>query len=284
MLYGDVGLGKTHLVQAIGNEILKKNKNAKVVYIPTGDFVNQFVDCIKNNDTSRFLKYYSNVDVLILDDIQFLKNKTKTQEILFNIFNKLHQEGKEIILTSDSMPESSQGIQERLVSRFKWGLTVNISQPDLETKIAIIKSKADMLNIDIDYQKIEKIVEQQACNVRELEGIFLSVIADNKNINKETRKEIKKNVNELTFEKIINFICNHFNVSEEEILGNCRKKEIVLARQVVMYFCKKLLNMSLCEIGERIGNRDHSTVIHAIKNVDEKYHDDVTSLIKDFKS
>lgn len=282
MVYGHVGLGKTHLVQAIGNGILKNNKNANVVYIPTSDFVNQFVDCIKNNDTSKFLKYYSNVDVLILDDIQFLKNKSKTQEILFSIFNKLHQEGKEIILTSDCVPESNQGIQERLVSRFKWGLTVNISQPDLETKIAIIKSKAENLNIDIDYKTIENFVDNQICNVRELEGMFLSMLAVNKNqeSNDKVLEIKKKNDNEITFEKIIDFSCSHFNVSEEEILGSCRKKEIVLARQVVMYLCKKLLKMSLCAIGEKVGNRDHSTVIHAIRNIDCKYQENINSLVE----
>ena len=286
MVYGNVGLGKTHLVQAIGNEILKSQKNAKVVYIPTGDFVNQFVDCIKNNDTSKFLKYYSNVDILILDDIQFLKNKTKTQEILFNIFNKLHQEGKEIILTSDCVPESNQGIQERLVSRFKWGLTVNISQPDLETKIAILKSKAEELNIDIDYQTIENFVDNEICNVRELEGMFLSMIAENKTYeNNEKVLELKRqNDKKITFEKIIDFACRHFKVTEEEIFGSCRKKEIVLARQVVMYLCKKLLNMSLCEIGEKVGNRDHSTVIHAIRNIDSKYQTNINSLVEKINS
>jgi len=286
MLYGNVGLGKTHLVQAIGNEILKRQKDAKVTYIPTSDFVNQFVDCIKNNDTSKFLKYYSSVDVLILDDIQFLKNKTKTQEILFNIFNKLHQEGKEIILTSDCVPESNQGIQERLVSRFKWGLTVNISSPDLETKIAILKSKADELNIDIDYKTIEDFVDDQICNVRELEGMFLSMIAENKNFeHNEKVAEIKKqNDKKITFEKIVDFACRYFNVSEEEIFGSCRKKELVFARQVVMYLCKKILKMSLCEIGEKVGNRDHSTVIHAIKSIDSKHQDDVNVIVAKINS
>ena len=286
MVYGNVGLGKTHLVQAIGNEILKKQKDAKVVYVPTSDFVNQFVDCIKNNDTSKFLKYYSNVDVLILDDIQFLKNKNKTQEILFNIFNKLHQEGKEIILTSDSVPGSNQGIQERLVSRFKWGLTVNISSPDLETKIAILKSKADELNIDIDYKTIEDFVDDQICNVRELEGMFLSMLAGNKNFeNNEKVVEIQKQKDKvITFEKIITFACQYFKITEEELFGSCRKKELVFARQVVMYLCKKLLNMSLCEIGEKVGNRDHSTVIHAIRNVDNKYQKDVDLIVAKINS
>jgi chromosomal replication initiator protein len=286
MVYGNVGLGKTHLVQAIGNEILKKERDAKVVYIPTGDFVNQFVNSIKNNDTSKFLKYYSDVDVLILDDIQFLKNKTKTQEILFNIFNKLHQEGKEIILTSDCVPESNQGIQERLVSRFKWGLTVNISQPDLETKIAIIKSKADDLNIDIDYKTIENLIDNQICSIRELEGMFLSMIAENKNFghNEKVLELEKLNVKKITFGKIIAFACKHFKISEEEIFGSCRKKEIVIARQVVMYLCKELLNMSLCEIGEKVGNRDHSTVIHAIRNVAIKYRENINSLVAKINS
>ncbi len=278
MVYGGVGLGKTHLIQAIGNEIKSSHPEKYVFYVASEKFTNQFIDALKNNNIQEFIAYYRNVDVLMLDDVQFLKDKEKTQEIFFHIFNHLHQNGKQIIMTSDCPPKDLQGLQERLVSRFKWGLTADLTQPDFETRIAIIKKKMQADGISIPDQVVEYLAYTVDTNIRELEGVIISLIAHASLAKEEVNLELAKNilqniVTEIDSEVGIDFIqktvSKYFNVDLEDLRAKTRKKEIVIARQVAMYFSKDYTNHSLKSIGYHFGGRDHSTVIHAVQSVND---------------
>ena len=278
MLYGGVGLGKTHLVQAIGNEIKAQHPDKKIVYSASEKFTNQFIDALKNNNIQDFISYYRNVDVLILDDVQFLKEKEKTQEIFFHIFNHLHQSGKQIIMTSDCAPKDLQGLQERLVSRFKWGLTADLTSPDFETRMAIIKKKLQADGISIPNQVLEYIAYTVDTNIRELEGVMVSLIAHaslaNSVIDLELAKKILKHIvreidSEVGIDYIQKTVSDYFKVEQEDLKAKTRKKEIVIARQVAMYFSKDYTNHSLKSIGYHFGGRDHSTVIHAVQSVND---------------
>ena len=273
MIYGSVGLGKTHLLHAIGNRIKEKYPNKKIIYIQTTIFVDQFINSIRNNNAQEFSSFYSGVDALLLDDVQFLKDKEKTQEILFFVFNQLHQLGKEIVLTSDRPPTELVGLQERLVSRFKWGLTVNMTFPDLETKIAILKSKITD-GMQMPSSAIEYIAQRVNSNIRELEGVMITAIAkasSEHNLDIDTLQSIINDIssNDVEIDRISYCVSDYFNISIEDILGQSRKKDIVTARKIAMYFAKKYTKCSLKTIGSLIGNRDHSTVIHAINNIEE---------------
>jgi len=278
MLYGGVGLGKTHLVQAIGNEIKAQDSSKKIVYAASEKFTNQFIEALKNNNIQDFISYYRNVDVLILDDVQFLKEKEKTQEIFFHIFNHLHQNGKQIIMTSDCAPKDLQGLQERLVSRFKWGLTADLTLPDFETRMAIIKKKLQADGISIPNQVLEYIAYTVDTNIRELEGVMVSLIAhaslSNMEIDLELAKKILKHIvkeidSEVGIDYIQKTVSDYFKVEQEDLKAKTRKKEIVIARQVAMYFSKDYTNHSLKSIGYHFGGRDHSTVIHAVQSVND---------------
>ncbi len=278
MFYGGVGLGKTHLVQAIGNEIRDENSNRTVVYVASEKFTNQFIEALRENNIQDFINYYKEVDVLIIDDIQFLRDKEKTQEIFFHIFNHLHQAGKQIIMTSDCAPKDLKGLQERLVSRFKWGLTADLQQPDFETRMAIIQKKMQNDGISIPDQVIEYIAYSVDTNIRELEGVVISLIAHasltKKEIDLELAKQILKNIvhdidSEVGIDYIQKTVSDFFSVEQDDLKAKTRKKEIVIARQVAMYFSKDYTNHSLKSIGYHFGGRDHSTVIHAVQSVND---------------
>ncbi len=278
MIYGGVGLGKTHLVQAIGNEIRNKDKERFVLYVASEKFTNQFIEALKNNSVQEFTNFYLNVDVLIIDDVQFLRGKEKTQEIFFHIFNHLHQNGKQIIMTSDCAPRDLQGLQERLVSRFKWGLTADLQSPDFETRMAIIKRKLQSDGIEIPDDVLEYLAYSIDTNVRELEGVLISLIA-NASLNKreidlelarQTLRNIVRDIDgEVGIDYIQKTVSDFFRVSQDDLKAKTRKKEIVIARQVAMFFSKDYTNHSLKSIGYHFGGRDHSTVIHAVQSVND---------------
>jgi chromosomal replication initiator protein len=299
MVYGGVGLGKTHLVQAIGNDIINNHQGKFVLYVTSEKFTNQFLEAVKGGNIQSFSHFYLQVDVLIIDDVQFLAGKEKTQEIFFHIFNHLHQSGKQIIMTSDCPPRELKGLQERLLSRFKWGLTADIQAPDLETRMAIIQRKVEQEGLQIPTEVIEYLANSVDTNMRELEGVLISLLAhaslNRRAIDLELTKATLQNiVQEIDTEVNIDFIQKtvgaYFDISPEQMKGKSRKREFVVARQVAMYFAKEFTTHSLKGIGSHFGGRDHSTVIHAVQSVndmmetDSKFKHSVTELTKKLKS
>ena len=285
MIYGGVGLGKTHLIQAIGNQIKDQFPEKFVLYVSTEKFTNQFVNAIRNNSIETFTNFYLQVDVLIIDDVQFLSGKEKTQETFFNIFNHLHQSGKQIILSSDRAPRDLAGMEDRLLSRFKWGLTADLQQPDFETRIAIIQKKLQDDGIHINLDVLEYLAHSIQTNVRELEGVIISLMAQasltRKEIDLELAKSTLKSIvndqeKELSVDNILDVVTHHFDVDLETLQGKCRKKENVFPRQVAMYMLKELTNLPLKSIGYHFGGRDHSTVIHAVQSISEAIESDKT--------
>lgn len=276
LIYGGFGMGKTHLAQAIGNEVKRLHPNKVVLYISSEKFINQFVESIRANSANDFVNFYQLVDVLIVDDIQFLASKEGTQNTFFHVFNHLHQCDKQIILTSDVQPGELKGVEERLLSRFKWGLTADLQAPDVETRIAILKHKMYIEGIEIPEEVTEFIAENIQSSVRELEGAMISLIAQSSFNNKEigidlARSVIKnftRNVNkEMSIEYIQRIVGDYFQVPVEKMKAKSRKREFVQARQISMYFAKNYTKSSLKTIGLHFGNRDHSTVIHALNTV-----------------
>ena len=298
MIYGQVGLGKTHLVQSIGNRIKKEYPDNFVLYVASEKFASQFIESIKNNNLQEFTNYYLNVDTLIIDDVQFFKDKVRTQEIFFHIFNHLHQSNKQIIMSSDRPPTELEGLQERLVSRFKWGLTADLQKPDYETRLAIIQKKLQDDGLRIDDRVLEYLAYSVDSNIRELEGVLISLVAHaslNKTeidmeLAKQTLKSIVRNIeSEVGIDYIQKTVSEYFNVSSEDLKAKTRKKEIVIARQLAMYFSKDYTNHSLKSIGHHFGGRDHSTVIHALQSVndmldtDARFRSSFSELKKKFK-
>jgi chromosomal replication initiator protein len=298
MLYSTTGLGKSHLIQAIGNSIKKNHPSKIVLYVPSEKFTSQFIEASYNNRIQEFANYYMNVDILILDDVQFLAGKEKTQEVFFTIFNHLHQNKKQVIMTSDCAPKDLKGMQERLISRFKWGLTADLQQPDVETIKSIIRSKIKHENVQMPENVIEYLAYTVNTNIRELEGVIISLIGQSilnqKDIDIELTKSTIQNIvqhveSEINIDYIQKFVSEFFNVPVELLKDKTRKREIVVARQVSMYFAKEYTNMSLKSIGSFFGNRDHSTVIHAITAIndlmdtDRKFNATMQDLIKKFK-
>ncbi|MFW6370739.1 MAG: chromosomal replication initiator protein DnaA, partial [Bacteroidota bacterium] len=276
LIYGDSGLGKTHLAQAIGIEVKQKNPEKTVLYVNANKFQTQFVDAIRNNNKNDFLHFYQMIDVLIIDDVHEFAGKEKTQDIFFHIFNHLHQSGKQLILTSDKPPVELQGMEQRLLSRFKWGLSADLQIPDFETRIAILRHKTYKDGINITDEVVEYIATHIASNVRELEGALISLLAQSTLNKKEitldlaremTEKLIKNTKKEISIDYIQKVVCNYFNIPIELIQSKTRKREIVQARQVAMFFSKGLTKASLATIGSQIGNKDHATVLHACKTV-----------------
>jgi len=276
MLYGKVGLGKTHIVQALGNTVKAYLPEKFVLYASSEQFTSQFIESLRNNNVQDFTHFYLQADVLILDDVQFLAGKEKTQEIFFHIFNHLHQAGKQIVMTSDCPPRELKGLQERLLSRFKWGLTADLQQPDFETRIAIIKIKMQADGIDIGDDLIEYIAQSVDTNIRELEGVLISLIAhaslNKKDLDLGLAKQVLTHIvqdidTEVNLDYLHKIVTEHFNVSLESLKSKTRKKEIVIARQVAMYLAKEYTNHSLKSIGLYYGGRDHSTVIHSLQAV-----------------
>jgi chromosomal replication initiator protein len=282
-VYGGVGLGKTHLVQGIGNQILKKYPEKRVIYLSSDIFTVEFVEAIQSNTVNEFSNFYRNMDVLIIDDIQFLIGKEKTQDLFFHIFNTLHQSSRQIILTSDKPPKDLKGLDERLISRFQWGLTADIQPPDYETRMAILKNKADDYGMMISGDILDYIATNIVSNIRELEGCLIKLLANaslnSKNIDldlaRKTVREIAtdRKVN-ITIENITSLVCDSLKIDENKIRDKTRKKEIVFARQIAMFLSKELTKSSLKTIGLHFGGRDHSTVIHACSSVEESLSKD----------
>jgi chromosomal replication initiator protein len=278
LIYGGVGLGKTHLVQAIGNHIKSHLRDKKVLYVSSEKFTNQFINAIKSNTLQDFTDFYMKVDTLILDDVQFLSGKEKTQDTFFHIFNHLHQSGRQIIMTSDRRPSELQGLQDRLLSRFKWGLTADLQQPDFETRIAIIQRKLQAEGIYIDAGVIEYVAHSVNTNVRELEGVIISLMAQaslvRRDIDLELAKSVLKDIvtseeREVNIDTIQDLVADYYDVTVADLKSKSRKKELVYPRQVAMYFAKEFTNLSLKSIGYHFGGRDHSTVIHAIQTISD---------------
>jgi chromosomal replication initiator protein len=276
LIYGDSGLGKTHLAQAIGIEIKDKFQDKTVLYVPANRFQTQFVEAIRNNTKNDFLHFYQMIDVLVIDDVHEFAGKEKTQDIFFHIFNHLHQSGKQLILTCDKPPVELQGLEQRLLSRFKWGLSADLQIPDYETRVAILKQKTYKDGITLPDEVVEYIATHITDNVRELEGALISLLAQStlnkKEITLNLAKEmidklIKNTKREVSIDYIQKVVCNYFDVPVDSLQSKTRKREIVQARQVAMYFSKNLTKSSLATIGSQIGGKDHATVLHACKTV-----------------
>ena len=295
-VYGGVGLGKTHLIQAVGNEIVNKFPDKKVIYLSTDIFTVEFVESIQSNRVNEFSNFYRGMDVLIIDDIQFLIGKEKTQDLFFHIFNTLHQSRKQIILSSDKPPKNLKGLDERLTSRFQWGLTADIQPPELETRIAILRKKAEVYGMNVSSDILEYIASNITSNIRELEGCLIKILANASLSSKEITFElVKKTVNEIATDRkknninidsITKIVCNHFSLAENKLRDKTRKKEIVQARQLAMYLSKEMTNASLKTIGLHFGGRDHSTVIHACTSIEKSKVNDksLNEIIEDLKS
>ena len=275
-IYGGPGLGKTHLLNAIGNEILKNIPSARVKYIPAESFINDFLDHLRLGEMEKFKKTYRNLDLLLIDDIQSLSGKkVATQEEFFNTFNDLHNKQKQIVLTSDRSPKQLEGMEERLVTRFSWGLTQTITPPDFETRVAILQSKTENLDYNFQSDTLEHLAGQFDSNVRELEGAIndITLIARVKKITDITidiaaeairaRKQDISQMLVIPIEKIQTEVGNFYGVSVKELKGTRRVQNIVLARQVAMYLARELTDNSLPKIGKEFGGKDHTTVIHA---------------------
>ena len=275
-LYGGVGLGKTHLMHAIGNEILKNNKNASVLYVSSEKFTNQFINAIKDNKNEMFRNKYRNIDVLLIDDIQFIAGKERIQEEFFHTFNTLHDDGKQIIISSDRPPKDIQPLEDRLRTRFEWGLIADISNPDYETRMAILKKKAQLDNIIIDDDVLVNIATHIDTNIRELEGALNKLIAystlSNSPItielsNKAISDVVSHHNKVLSIEYIQEVCAKYFNVTVEDLKGSRRSADIAFAIQVAMYFCRDVANLSTPKIGLAFGKRDHSTVMHGCNKI-----------------
>jgi chromosomal replication initiator protein len=273
-IHGASGLGKTHLLHAISNAILSKH-DMKVVYLPCDQFVNHYISTIKSNSWESFRNLYRHVDVLLLDDVQFFENVQGCREEFFHTFNALYNAKKQIVITSDCPPDFLKSLEERLISRFKWGLLCSIDSPNVETRIAIISKKASLLSFNLSYEAASYIAENTPGNIRELEGIITRLNKETKpgkgNISLET---VKKVVQELSgrkklvsIEAILMAVSERFNVSVSQLQSKCRTRSLILPRQIVMYLSRRLTNMSLVEIGGYIGGRDHSTIIHADEKI-----------------
>ncbi len=279
VIYGGTGLGKTHLIQAIGNFALSNGKAKRIIYISSEKFTVEFVDAIQNDRIRDFSNFYRSMDILIVDDIQFFSGKEKTQDNFFHTFNELHQIGNQIVLSSDRSPKELKGLDDRLLSRFQWGLTSDIQPPDLETRIAILRKKSEDDGIDLPHDVIECIATNVTSNIRELEGCLISLLAkaslQGREINVDLARDVLKVVvgdirTPITIEEIQRVACDYFNIPEDLIRAKTRRQEVVNARQIAMYIAKELTNSSLKTIGLHFGGRDHSTVIHAYQSVEDQ--------------
>tara|TARA_B100000989_G_scaffold230710_1_gene177533 strand:+ start:825 stop:2255 length:1431 start_codon:yes stop_codon:yes gene_type:complete len=275
-IYGSGGLGKTHLANAIGIEAKNIDHEKIVLYVTADKFQTQFIDAIMDNKKNDFVHFYQSIDLLIIDDVQFLSGKEKTQDVFFHIFNHLHQNGKQLILTSDKAPVDIIGMEQRLLSRFKWGLSADLQAPGLETRLAILRKKIKKDGIEISNEVIEYIAYSITTNVRELEGALISLLAQASLNKKEINIDLARNmldkfvrntVREVSIDYIQKVICDYFDIPIEIMKSKTRKREIVQCRQLAMYFAKQLTKNSLAMIGKHCGNKDHATVLHACKTV-----------------
>lgn len=277
LIFGGVGLGKTHLAHAIGVEIKEKHPDKTVLYIAAEKFTQQYIESVKKNTRNDFIHFYQLLDVLLIDDVQFLSGKAGTQDVFFHIFNHLHQNGKQVILTSDKAPVDMQDIEQRLLSRFKWGLSAELQVPDLETRISILKNKLYRDGVSIEDEIVEYVAKNIKTNVRELEGAIISLIAQS-SFNKAdvtielatniVQKFVKNTKREVSIDYIQKVVSEYFQMDVNTLQSKTRRRHIVQARQLAMYFAKKYTKASLASIGNQIGKRDHATVLHACKTVD----------------
>ena len=282
-IYGGVGLGKTHLMEAIGNHMLQLNPAAKVKYVTSEEFTNDFIHSIQSNSTEKFREEYRNLDLLLIDDIQFLANKEGTQLEFFNTFNALHDNKKQIVMTSDRIPNEIPELQDRLVSRFRWGLTVEITPPDLETRIAILRSKVEEDHINIGNDTLNYIAGQIDTNIRELEGALtkgqafsnLSQEQITPHIASQALRGLQRTTKTtITITSIQKNVAEFYNITQSDIIGKKRVKQIVVPRQIAMYLSRELTDYSLPKIGKEFGGKDHTTVLHAIDKIEEELRTD----------
>ncbi len=276
LIYGGVGLGKTHLAHAIGIEIKEKDPSKTVLYVSSEKFTHQFIDSVKNNTQNDFVHFYQMIDVLIMDDVQFFAGKEKTQDVFFHIFNHLHQNGKQLVLTSDKAPVEMQGMEQRLLSRFKWGLAADLSSPELETRIAILNKKIYQDGIELPEDVLEYLAYSITTNIRELEGALISLLAqaslNKKSINLDLAKQmidkfVKNTAREISIDYIQKVVSDYFDMPIELMKSKTRKREVVQARQIAMFYAKNMTKASLATIGAQCGGKDHATVLHAYRTV-----------------
>lgn len=283
MIFGGTGCGKTHLIQAVGNEIRRMHPLKSVLYVSAEKFINQFIDHSKNNEISDFIHFYQMIDVLLLDDIHFFVSAAKTQDVFFAIFNHLHQNGKQIILTSDTAPNELEGMQGRLLSRFRWGLHAEITAPDYDTRRAILEMKMHNEGLEIDDEVVQYIAYNVQENIRDLEGTVISLFAqatlNRKEIDLALAKQVlrnfvKTNSQGLDIAEIQKMVSSFYHVPETDILSRSRKQEIVQARQIIMYLAKKFTKNSFKSIGDHFNGKDHTTVMHSCQTVKDRLDTD----------
>ena len=283
-IYGDTGLGKTHLMHAVGHSILRNNAEAKVAYLSTEKFTNEFIQALQENSLTRFRQRYRNVDVLLLDDVQFLSGKERIQEEFFHTFNDVFESGKQVVLTSDRPASEIAKLESRLVSRFQWGYVADIQSPDLETRVAILRTKAASLKFDVPPAVINFIAQHISKNIRRLEGALIKVASysalTNKALDLPTVEMLLQDVlmeqaqNQLTLETIQKRVADHYQIRHSDMTSKRRPANIAMPRQIAMYLARQLTKHSLQEIGEAFGGRDHGTVIHACKTVENMMEQD----------
>jgi len=290
-IYGGVGLGKTHLMHAIGNEVLRNNRNANVLYVTSENFTNQLVNAIKDNTMEQFRNKYRNIDVILIDDIQFIAGKERIQEEFFHTFNTLHESGKQIVLSSDRPPKEIKLLEDRLKSRFEWGLLADVSIPDYETRLAILRKKAANDNIIVDDEILSNIATKLESNIRELEGALNKLVATSSLTHDSISIEMsEKAINDIISQKekvispeyIQETVCKYFNINIADLKGSRRSNDIAYPRQIAMYLCREVAQMSLPKIGDAFGKRDHTTVLHGCNKIDKEIKENSnTKLIVD---
>lgn len=301
-IYGGVGLGKTHLMHSIAHYILDQNPKSKVLYVTSEKFTNELIESIRNENTTptEFREKYRNIDVLLIDDIQFIIGKERTQEEFFHTFNTLHESKKQIIISSDKPPKDILTLEERLRSRFEWGLTVDIQSPDYETRMAILKKKEELDGLSIDDEVMKYIATNIKSNIRELEGALTKIVALSRlkktEVNVTLAEEALKDLispndkKKITPEYIVEVVSEHFNINQADVYSTKKSRNIAYPRQIAMYLCRQLTDYSLTDIGKMLGNRDHSTVLHGCDKIakdiekDSSLHNTTDVLIKKINS
>ncbi len=280
IIYGGTGLGKTHLLHAIGNRVVETTSEKRIIIATSEKFTLDFVNGLRKNRTVEFARQYRNADLLLIDDIQFFRGKEQTQEQFFHTFNELYQTGKQIVLTADRYPGEMQGLQDRLLSRFQSGLSVDIQPPDFEVRVAILMDKAERNGVDLPYDVIEFIATHMRTNIRDLEGTIIRLLARSSLMNQDIDQSLVRDVvkervgqqasRDLSMEDVVRKVVEITGIDENNLVGKSRKKEVVEARQTAMFLCRNLLDASLSSVGMFFGGRDHTTVMHAIKAVEQK--------------